>query len=405
MGRAVTIAVHEYRVTVRRKSFILLTLLFPLLGLAAVGGVRVFQEMTADEEVQEVRWGYVDLANVLDGVQRQDEFVFVPFSGPEEAKRRLLADDLAGYVVLPPDYLQSGRGVAYITERGISPAEGAQAALRRVLVQALLSARVEAEVARRVAAPLGLQPVRLNPDGEPAIASIAEELGRFFFFLGLTVLLMLGIFTSSGFLLQGIGEEKENRIMELLLSAVTARDLLIGKILGLGSAGLTQVVVWGASAILLVRFASSQLPIVAEMSPPLWAVPVGIVLYLLGFLLFATLMAAVGAVTTTMREAQQLSTIFVIPGIVPIYALAFIAENPNSLLAQVLTFFPLTAPFTVMERLGVVAIGPRDVVISALIIALSIPLAMWVAVRIFRAYLLMYGRRPGLRDIARALRA
>lgn len=130
----------------------------------------------------------------------------------------------------------------------------------------------------------------------------------------------------------------------------------------------------------------------------------GLLYFILGYLFFATLMAGLGAVTTTAREGQQISGIFVVPAIVPFYLWPLVVSNPEGWVSRLLSHIPLTAPITVMVRLAVASIPPWEVALSSLILLGSVMVAMWLTAKLFRTYLLMYGKRPGLVEIWRALR-
>ena len=129
-----------------------------------------------------------------------------------------------------------------------------------------------------------------------------------------------------------------------------------------------------------------------------------ILFFLLGYLFFATLLAAIGAMATTPHEGQQMSAMVIVPGIIPYMLFAVIINEPDGVIARVLTFIPITAPITAMLRLSASTIPWGDFALSLLILALSIAGALFISSRIFRAFLLLYGRRPGLREVWRALR-
>ena len=215
----------------------------------------------------------------------------------------------------------------------------------------------------------------------------------------------MSIFTSSGFLLQGLGEEKENRIIEILLSSVSARQLLTGKVLGLGAAGLVQMLVWLLSARWLAGMASTTIGgLLSTLQIPGNLLVLGIVYFILGYLLFAVLMAGVGSISTTSREGQQLSTIFTMIGVIPFMLAPFIMENPNHVVTQALTLFPITAPITIMIRLGLADIPVWELAVSITLLVASIIGALLLAAKVFRTFLLMYGKGPGFGEIIRSLR-
>ena len=399
MNRTLTIALHEFRVTVRRPSYRILTALFPLLGLLGILAYVAIQGRGIGV-AKPVTFGYVDMAGLVQGFQEQGVTTFQPFPDVAQGREALLKGDVKALYVMPPDYPSTGVVLEYTTESGLNISENANRPLERFLVANILGSDSPEWVHSRVRTPALVSRVQLDTSGEP-VPGIQAAKAVFFFILGL--LLVMSIFMSSGFLLNSIGEEKENRVMEILLSSVTPGQLMVGKILALGAAGLLQMVVWVVAGRGLLALGANRISFLSNVSLPGVEALVGILYFVLGYLLFATLFAGLGAITTTQRESQQITGLFVVPAIIPYYAFPYILGHPDSFIARFLTLFPLTAPITVMERLGVGAIAPWEIAASALILLATCAGALWLVVRLFRAYLLMYGKRPGLREMWRAL--
>ena len=402
MNKLLLIARHEFVVTVRRGSYIFLTLFFPLLGLAGLLGFELLQGRTLNIGAGEHKFGYVDETGQFTQFTRQGKVSFIPFATVEEAKAALLKGDVEKAYVVPGDYIAVGRVAELTTRRGLEMTKDAHRPLEEFLMANLLGGRTPPEVAERVKAPAAVEVVTLDAVGEPLNTGL--HLGRLLFFAPLMVLLMVAIFTSSGFLLYGLGEEKENRVMEILLSSVSPIQLMVGKILGLGAAGLLQVAIWAVAGLATLGLGASRIGQLSGLALPGPVAFVGILYFILGYLLYATVMAALGAVTTTVRESQQISGIVVMPAILPIYLWNFVLNSPEGVLSRFLTFFPLTAPFAVMQRLSVEGIRAWEVVASVVALGASIVVMMWLTARLFRAYLLMYGKRPSLGQIWRTLR-
>jgi ABC-2 type transport system permease protein len=213
------------------------------------------------------------------------------------------------------------------------------------------------------------------------------------------------IFISSGYLLQGVAEEKESRVIEIVVSSVRPVELMAGKVAGLGALGLTQVLVWVASVAGFSGGAVALLAVAGAASISARVLILGVVYYLLGYTLYAILMAGVGALGTTMQESQQLAGIFSFFAAVPYMISGFLFVNPNMLIARVLSFFPLTASTMMMMRIPLAEVPWVDVVGSIVVLLLSIPAALWVGAKLFRVGLLIYGKRPTLRDIWLILRS
>ena len=205
--------------------------------------------------------------------------------------------------------------------------------------------------------------------------------------------------------LQSLGEEKEYRIMEILLSSVSAYQLLTGKILALGAAGLVQMFFWLLSARLLVAVMSTNIAgFLSNLQIPIDLAILSMIYFILGYLLFAILMAVVGSIAPTAREGQQLSVLFTMTAVLPFMFAPLIIENANHIVVQILTVFPLTAPLSVMIRLGVADIPSWQLVLSIILLILSVIGGLILGAKVFRTFLLMYGKRPALNEIIRSLR-
>ena len=175
--------------------------------------------------------------------------------------------------------------------------------------------------------------------------------------------------------------------------------------LGLGAAGLLQIIIWLLTARVLIFAGESLVPLPLDAIVIEPAVMVVILLFfILGYLFFATLLAAIGAMATTPHEGGQMSAIVIVPGVVPYMLLAVIINEPDGHIARILTFIPITAPITAMLRLSASTIPWADFGVSLLILVFSIGGGLYLSARVFRAFLLLYCRRPGLREIWRALR-
>jgi ABC-2 type transport system permease protein len=393
---------HEFGHAIKRKGFIILTLVVP--GLALIG-IGLFQLVSTDEPplVETVTIGYVDEAGGFDEHTAQGYIEIIGFDTPGDATAALVNGDVAEYFVIPADYLSTGVINRYTLERQLETPAAITAAIRNFLTDNMLAGKVPPETIYRIEAPLNLVTTRLTEAGE-----VATEQGGYGnvmipFIFGL--LLALSLQASTVYLVQGLGDEKESRLIEVLLSSVSPRQLLTGKVLGLGTAGLVQVAVWLASLPLLLSLASSTIGgFFVTIQLPANFVVLGIVYFVLGYSLFAALSAGVGAISPSVREGQQLSMIYAMLVYVPLWLASFLFIFPDSPIWTVLTIFPVTAPIEVMLRLGVAGIATWELVISLAVMVICIILVMFLAVRAFRVYLLMYGKRPAWGEIMRNLR-
>jgi len=258
------------------------------------------------------------------------------------------------------------------------------------------------DIMARLQAPLAVSSIVLDRSGQ--IDEGQNGWGAWVISYLFGLLLVMSIFTVSGYLLQGLSEEKENRVMEILLSSVSTRQLITGKVLGLGAAGLIQMIFWLFSAWGLLSLASSSIGgIFSSMQFPVSVIALSLVYFILGYFLFAILLAGIGAIVPTVRDGQQLSVMVTLLGSIPFFMMTFIIENGDHLLNIILTLFPLTAPLTVMMRINA-GIPVWELATSVILMILSITGSLYIVSRLFRTYLLMYGKTPGLKALVRSLR-
>ena len=409
MPKVLTVARHEYLVNVRRVGFIVMTVLVPALGGLALlvaaffgGPAAQFLESTFVPESPNI--GVVDQLGTFTPVLPNYEEQYSLFADEQAAREAVRSEEIASLLIVPQDYIETGRVTIVTKEGGFSAAVMEDStSLREFLVDHLLRNEVDAPLRERVADPMEPMLVSLEDEGETGGGPLTIVLNLMVpYFLG--VLLVMTIFVTSGYLLQSVAREKTSRVMEIILSSVTAQQLLAGKVLGLGALGLTQLLVWLTSAVVLSGGTVSLLGVAIPMLVHPQVLALGVVYYALGFLVYAVLMGAVGALGTTQQESQQLAGIFSLMAAIPLMLAGFMFSNPNMTIVRVLSWFPLTAPTMMLLRIPMAEVPLIDVVGSIVLLIITVPAILWAGSKVFRMGLLMYGKRPGLRQVLRALR-
>jgi len=402
MNKTLLIVRHEFRHTVKRRGFIVMTLIVPLIALLLIG---VFQLVSgiARPTVEIATIGYVDELGGFQQYTSQGNITMVRFDTPNDATEALVKGDIKEYFVIPSDYISTGVIHRYTLEKQLAASPAITAAINNFLLSNLLAGKVPAATIARIEAPLNLVSIRLTETG--AVAPEQGGYGNFIIPAVFGILLALAIIFTSMYLLQGLGQEKENRLIEILLSSVSARQLLTGKVLGIGAAGLAQVAVWAISAPLLLNLASSSIGgFINTIQLPASFIVLSVVYFILGYSLFAVISASIGAVSSSSQEGQQLMGIFTIPLLIPLWFMSLIMLFPDNPIWVFFTIFPLSAPVVVIIRLGVSGIPAWQLVASIGVLVLSVIGILFLTIRIFRIYLLMYGKRPGIGEVMRSLR-
>jgi ABC-2 type transport system permease protein len=418
------IAKREFLATVSRKAYILAVLGLPLMfgGIFAISfisnGTVEKSIRSASEPIAVIdRAGVVDfaLAEVLSAegepVPGVAELVsrggglksprILQYSDLEQAIRDVRRDQLSGIYVIEADYMTTGRIVSYSPEKGmfsdLAPPDRSR--LYDLIRASLVKDRVDGEARKRVLAPGSMKQMKVSKRGNVEGADDSFQKGaRFFGPFSMFLLLTMSIFFSSGYLLQSIAEEKQNRVIEVIWSSVTPAQLLVGKILGLGAAGLLQVAFYAG----ILFFPAVTVFALFHLS--FSAMFLSVVYFVLGYLLFAGLMAGTGILGNSPQESGQLAAFWTLLSMIPMFLIAPISEDPNSGLARGLSYFPLTAPVTMLLRITSAQVPWTDIGISITGLVLSIYLSIKAAAKLFRAAALMYGKRPSLSEIFRWLR-
>ena len=421
MRKTWLVARHEFSVTLGRLSYRIFAASVPVLAIVALIGIAIFQAVSSDDTSQEdiatrpqaVTFGYVDLTTgeggqpLFTGFQRQGDTVFAPYVDQEEATRDLLEGRIDRLFVFPADYLETGTVLEVREERaGLFDTGGRNSALRRFVVENLFAEQFGSERLERIVTPYRLVIDEVSESGAPADEDVGPS--DSLLFIAASILLLVSVFTASGYLLQGLTEEKENRIMEVLLSSIKSEHLMFGKLIGLGAASLLQIAVWTVAfgGFLLVLNLIIDLPIelTREFVPSPTRLLIAFAYFLLGYGFIGTLLAAIGAVTTNQRQAGNITAFVILPAVAPMWFMVVLLENPEGTLARVLSFVPITAPVTSLTRLSLGGMDGVDVFLSLIVLTLSVAVVVWLTARLFRAYLLVYGQQPSMGHLIRTLR-
>ncbi len=429
MNRILLIAKREYLSTIRRKGFIIVTFGMPVF-LALIYGVAGGAAFLATKQSRTTisRMGIVDEAGILrfellERVQASSEetkappdfiplkyrdqfktemkkvatkYELVPYRTRSEALNAYLQQKVRGFYIIPAEFLKTGT-IQLEIKKGAFMSDNSPgwSAVRRLAAASLVEGRLEKSVAERAWIPAVLETQSLNDEGKPDQRSQYSEITGFALPYAFAFFFILAVMSSAGYLMQGVSEEKENRVIEILISSVTPDQLLAGKILGLGAAGLSQVGIW----ILMGAIPASQaLPFLDLRWDQLLA---ALIYFPLGFLLYGSLMGGSAALGNNFRESQQASMIWTFSAIIPFFVMTAIVSQPNGTVARALSYFPLTAPMTMMMRVGAGKVPWWDMGLSILLLLLGLALLIRLGARLFRIGTLMYGKKPSLVEIVR----
>lgn len=312
----------------------------------AIPGIGTLLSSPEDERPQ----GYVDQAGLIKAYPEDiARSKYIVYTNEEQARKALDQGTISLFYVIPAKYIDNGKLIVYAQNFNLISSSESSGDLIRLLEYNLLQG--DPQLDKAIRNPLaGLEKRSLSSTAQPA----RDRDNEMTFFLPYAVMMLfyITIMGSSGMLLNSVTKEKENRILEILLVSFDTQQLLLGKIIGLGLVGLFQVLVWGLSAFTLLRLSGQTFQIPQEFLLDPSILGWGLIYFILGYLIYAALMAGVGALVPNLREASQATTIIVLPMMIPLFLISALIEAPNSTLTTVLSIFPLTAPTTMMLRLA-----------------------------------------------------
>jgi ABC-2 type transport system permease protein len=417
MNKTLKVALKEYAETVKTKAFLIGILLTPVLMGAFIFVPKFLAEKTFKEAKPPKHLAVLNLEDALaadldstftnHNQSRPGRQIILDFHSvsPDELdpktqalKQEVLDSKIDALLVIEAGVIEGeGKAVFYtkrITDFDFHPTVG------RLVNNAVTNVRyrendLSRELVDRIRRRVPIEEIDLGAKTEKKRDRMVVMMVPFFFML----MMFMGIFTTGQGMINTVIEEKNSRVIEVVLSAVRPLQLMSGKILGQSAIGFTLVAAYGAAAYIAAVYHGLEGVLTPAISFYF------IVYFILGFMIFASLFAAIGSACNDVKEAQTLMQPVMILLMIPLFAWFIIVQHPEGSLAVVLSFIPPMTPLVMILRLAAHPDLPLfQVVASILLLAASVPVVMWAAAKIFRTGILMYGKPPSLREIFRWVR-
>lgn len=403
MNKTYLIFKHEFIGTIKRMSWIVMTLIVPVLAFLGLGIFVLVSSSSEPAEKSIHTIAYVDEVGIFTSQNHLGTTRLLAFDSKEEAHRALMSYEVSEYLIIPADYLSSGIVERYTMERELITPPGTVEVIKVFLSSNLLKEKVPPEMLSLIVSPVKLEVTRVSEAGD--LTQEKSHIGNLLIPGVFSLLLGLALMFGATTLVSGLGEEKESRLIEVLFSSVSIRQLLVGKVLALGAAGLLQVLLWLISAPLLMYLASSgAVGFMSKIQIPGHFLLLGIVYFVLGYLLFAVLSIFVGAISSNAREGGQLSMFYTLMSFVPLWFSSLFIAFPNASIWVALTLFPVTAPVQTMLRLGGTGVPLWQILTSIGLLGLAIIGGLTFSIKVFRVNMLLHGKRPGFREIIQSMK-
>ncbi len=420
MRKILKIAQREYLETVKTKTFLLSLFFAPVV---TIGAVYLATAMSRTEGPRPpVKVAVTDLsaqlaADVENAISEHNrsnpkrQIIFESLNAGDDAnsadqrgRAKLRSGSIDAWVVIDTDIIEGPGKVHFYTYKSKAANMDALWTVERIINDAVVARRCKIQnVSPQLLADIRNVPVvRLEIGAEAdqqRVESRTETAAKMmipFFFMFLMYMGILGI---SQQMLSSVIEEKNSRIIEMLLSAASPFELMAGKILGLGAIGLTVVALWITAAFGAARWQAFQVDVTARLLLSFT------VFYILGFLLFSSLLAAIGSMCNTLKETQDLMMPVVLLMVLPMVSWFKLVQSPDGAFARVLSFVPPVSPLVMPLRISAGSnVGLLEISASVALLVLALLATIWLAAKIFRTGILMYGKRPSPREILRWLR-
>ncbi|MCC7354796.1 MAG: ABC transporter permease [Anaerolineae bacterium] len=397
MGKIWLVLRHEIRTTLGSKSFLFLTFglpaLFSLVFLAVTAlsrgasGIPGGAGGAGDPSRLQVE-GYVDQSGLVKAIPTSvPRDILVPYPDEAAAREALRAGEVAAYYVIAADYVASGDLLYVNPKYNFATSRGQSWVMRQTLFANLLGN--DAERIARAARPMDVKVTALSP----AQDTRDEDNPATFFVPYISMMLLyVVILMAASLLLNSVATEKKNRVMEILLSSVSPRQMLTGKIVGLGLLGLLQTAIWMGTGYTFLLLGGQTLQLPAGFTLPPSILIWGFVFFLLGYAVYASLMAGLGALVPNLREASQAVILVIWPLIIPLMLSSILIEKPHDPLATVLSIFPLTAPIAMITRLAAGGVPWWQPLLAVGLLVITALIIIRAVANTFRAQTLLSGQ-------------
>ncbi|MCM1110530.1 MAG: ABC transporter permease [Clostridium sp.] len=426
---------REFAERVKKKSFIITTILMPVLMVALMCLPALLMIFAGDDDRTYLVVDTTDERLFAEGLESGGDLTFINSEAPLDSALRDRAVD--GIIFFPSDILTDRKSSPRLYNNG-SASMSAEQLINNQINHLITEHRISSydvpglkEMIADIESNLSLQTfenTEAEEDQQASSTTLSYILG-----IGLSLLLYMSLLIYGQMVMTSIIEEKNNRVLELVVTSVKPFQLMLGKIAGVGLVAVTQLLIWGiliavGAMILLpallpeeaaMQVASMQagtldpagfngdeyemIGAIARFSQPGWLASLfgWLILFLVGgFLLYASIFAAIGSAVDNIQDASQFTSFAVVPIILGIVFGQAAAANPGSALSLWTSFIPLTSPMVMMSRLPF-GVDTWETLLSAVILFLSVILFVWIAGKIYRIGIFMYGKKPTVRDLIR----
>jgi ABC-2 type transport system permease protein len=415
---------REYLQIVRTKGFVIGTVLGPVLMLAMLV-IPIIGSLASGGEQRTI--GVLDLTGQLypslvqkldyklkDGRPRYILQDYAPGTTTglaalrQDLHQKVLAKQISGYIFLPAN-VEKGGSAEFLSEHvsDFDEIRRINEALNAVVVEKRLQSEgLDPKLIAQYTRHVDLKTIKITEKGQE------EDTGGTFAVAYLLVMILyVSMFIYGASIMRGVIEEKNNRVVEIVLSSLKPFQLMAGKLVGIAAVGFTQYLIWALFGLAASSYGGSLVTSIVPAAKgfkmpqiPAYIFVYFVVFFVLGYFLYATIYAAVGSMVNSEKEAQQLLMPVTMFLVVPILLLMYILRNPSGSFAVVMSLIPFFAPTLMLMRICVLLPPFGQILLSIGLLVLTTAGMVWLTAKIYRVGILMYGKRPSLPEIVRWVR-
>ena len=422
-----TIIRHEYLTKVRTKGFIIGTILGPLAIIILIGATILVTSLSMETGIKKIavldKFGKIGSRLVASDTARY----FLTTLSEKELKLQVLNEEIDGFLVIPENILKEYEVTVYTRGGGgIAFVERLQSSVGHFTrIERLKNEGLDEGVIGLVENDVKIETEKITEEGIEK--DHTESFAILGYILGFTIYMFMFIY--GNFVSRGVIEEKANRIIEVIASSAKPFQIMMGKVVGIGLVGLTQILFWILLLVglvyvgqpLLLNFMSGPEIMQSPMMTPEQmetqaqfgmlkdfigsGIIIGFIFYFLsGYFVYSTLFAAIGSAVDQEQDAQQLMTPVTILIIIPMIFISVVMTNPDSTISVIISLIPFFTPILMIVRIAATQVPIWQIALSGILMISTFFACVWIAARIYRVGILMYGKKPSIKDLIKWIR-
>jgi ABC-2 type transport system permease protein len=425
MNKMGTIIGFTFKNKVRTKSFMITTLILVLLLSIGMNLPYIIDQFKGDSASKETQIAVIaeegnqaaDLLKAYTSPAGMPQAKVVQYTSADDAELKKALDEgtVEGYVTFAEPTGEGLPPVTYHNKDGELNGDVQiylQNALQQANTQFIVGDKLTQEQIAAMSTPVHIATQQLNADGTAGDNDASQESTpaiNYVIVYAMLMLFFMSIMMTGNMIAAEITSEKSSRIMEILITSASPLAQMFGKVIGIFLVGLLQIAIIVAAVVVNLKLPHNA-TILKDLDLDLGQLNInlllyGIVLYVLGYFLYALMYAAVGSIVSRTEDLGQAVMPIMMLGFVAFYVPLFSISNADTLLVKIASYVPFTSPLTMLLRIGVGEVAIWQVIVSLAILLVTTFIFGWLAAKIYRTGVLMYGKRPSIKEIRKAMKA